>query len=280
MKKQYEITRLINNNVVFSIDENGQEIIIFGKAIGFGKKRNEFVDASQIIKIFESSDPKKKSYLTNLIEDIDPVYIDIASQIIALFETKLGTKVNDMMIISLSDHISNAVTNKTEGFDVPLDIIEEVKNIYTREFLIAKEGLGIIKKEINVGLNEDEAGYIVLHYINSQGKQFRSDAKYRLLFQEKIISDIEQSLNVQLDRYSLYYTRFLSHLNFLLSQMKNEGDIIRGNVMLYKILIQHYPELKECIEKCVVTIFDEFGIEISDEEKGYLLIHINNLIRS
>ena len=48
----------------------------------------------------------------NLVESIDPMYIDIASAIVKEFETTLHTKINDMMVVSLSDHISNAIRKK------------------------------------------------------------------------------------------------------------------------------------------------------------------------
>ena len=51
----YHITKLINNNVVFSTDEHGQTIIIFDKAIGFVKRPNDAIDDSRIIKHFPKS---------------------------------------------------------------------------------------------------------------------------------------------------------------------------------------------------------------------------------
>ncbi len=276
----YQITKLINNNVVFSQDEEQNEIILFGKAIGFGKKSGDLVEAAQVLKIFAAADPKEKNYLSNLVEDINPIYIDIASEIISLFESRLEVKVNDMMMISLSDHISNAVANKKDGFELPLDIIQEVKNIYPKEFMIAKSGLGIVERETGVSLSEDEAGYIVLHYISSQGNTFRSDTKYRLLFQERIISDIEEYLNVKLDRSSLYYTRFLTHLSFLAARIHDGNFSSEGNSSLYKIFIKEHPELEGCVEKNVQTIADEFHVVINEEEKGYLAVHINNMLKS
>lgn len=280
MANTYRIEKLINNNVVFSTDEDQNEIILFGKAIGFGKKSGDIVESSQIIKMFEATDPKEKNFLSNLVEDINPIYIDIASEIINLFESKLHTKVNDMMLISLSDHISNAVANKQEGFELPLDIIQEVKNIYPREFIIAKTGLGILERQTGVVLSEDEAGYIVLHFISAQGNTFRSDGKYRLLFQERIITDIEEYLNVKLDRTSLYYTRFLTHLSFLAARIHDNKITDDNNSTLYTLFISQYPELEGCVEKNTKTISDEFHIEINEEEKGYLAIHINNLLKS
>ncbi len=280
MAKEYQITKLINNNVVFSLDETGSEIIIFGKGIGFGKKRGDLVDPTKIIKVFASTDAKQKNFLSNLVEDIDPLYIDLAAKIITLFESKLNVKINDMMNISLSDHLANAVANKKEGFEVPLDIMQEVKSVYPKEFLIAKEALQIVEAATEVKLSEDEAGYILLHYINSSGQSFRSDAKFRLLFQEKIIEEIETYLNLQLDRSSLYYTRFITHLSFLAARIHDEEQLPPTDTSLYQLLTEHEPELKRCVEQNAKTIDEEFKIKINDEEKGYLALHINNMIKA
>lgn len=153
MQDHYVITKLINNNVVFSTDAGGREIIVFGKAVGFGKKRGEGIDNSKIIKVFEPSDTKEKNFLMNLVEDIDPVYIDITTKIIALFESRLHCKVNVMMNISLSDHIHNAVRNKQEGFQVPLDILEEVKTNVSAGISDCERGLGSDRER-----NPDDAG--------------------------------------------------------------------------------------------------------------------------
>lgn len=278
--EEVRITRLINNNVVFSQNARGEEIIVFGKAIGFGKKSGDLIENSAIIKIFEAISAKEKKFLSNLVEDINPIYIDVASKIISLFETKLKVKVNDMMLISLSDHLSNAVENKKEGFELPLDILQAVKSIYPQEFLVAKNGIKIVLNDTGVQLSEDEAGYIVLHYINSQGKSFRSDAKYRLRLQEKIINDIEIELKLSLDRNSLYYTRFLTHLSFLAARIHDHELLPCDDTKLYSMFLEQYPRVKNCVEKCIETINEEFDVLINSEEKCYLAIHINNMIKA
>lgn len=201
----YIISKLINNNIVFSTDASGDEIILFGKAIGFGKKRGDAVPADQVLRVFRAASGQERKFLTNLVEDIDSVYIDLAGEITALFEQQLQIKVNDILLISLSDHISNAVFNKKEGLDVPLDILPQIIGIYPVEYAIARQGLDLIEERTGVRLSPDEAGYIVLHYINCQGKGYRGDGKYRLLFQEKMVQNVEDYYHVTLNRSSLYY---------------------------------------------------------------------------
>lgn len=277
--REYRITKLINNNVVFA-DDSGQEIILFGKAIGFGKKRDDVVKDEQVIKIFRSANDSEKNYLSNLVEDIDVKYIDIASRIIAMFEEELNVKINDMMLVSLSDHISNSVINEREGIHVPLDILEQVIGLYPKEYKIAKKGLDLIEQEIGVKLQNSEAGFIVLHYINNRGSSSRSDGKYQLLFQEKIVMDVEEYFGVQLDRESLYFIRFMTHLSFLAARLHDKETLNQGDSIVYDALMIKYPKLKGCIDKSSKTILDTFNVNISDEEKGYLAIHINNMLRT
>lgn len=280
MAYTYHINKLINNNVVFSTDENGKSIILFGKAIGFAKKTNDPIDSSKIIKIFSEINESQRNYLSNLVETIDPIYIDLASQIVSMFETTLHTKVNDMMVVSLSDHISNAIRNKKEGFEIHLDILGSTKNIYPAAFGVAMQSLDLIEQTTSIRLSEDEAGFIVLHYVNSSGEQYSTDAKLRISFQNCIVETIESLLNHHLDHTSLYYTRLTTHLNFLALRIKNEKSTKDQltTPRFYDLLLIRYPYLKPYIDQITQTIHDQFGLTIDEDEQGYLALHINNMI--
>lgn len=60
-----KIDKVMNNNVVSSIDEDGQEIIVVGTGIGFQGKEGKVVDKKKIQKIFRlEDDPEIKRDLT------------------------------------------------------------------------------------------------------------------------------------------------------------------------------------------------------------------------
>jgi len=40
-KRVMEIKKIINNNIVSSIDKDGRELIVMGRGIGFGKKQGK-----------------------------------------------------------------------------------------------------------------------------------------------------------------------------------------------------------------------------------------------
>lgn len=280
MARDYVISRLINNNIVFSLDDSGNEIILFGKAIGFGKKRGETVNPESVLRVFKAASSTERDFLINLVEDIDAVYIDIAGEIVAMYEDELDVKLTDMMTISLSDHLSNAVENKREGIDVPLDITQQISGIYPREFAIARRGLSLVYEKTGIMLHDDEAGYIVLHYINCQGKGYRGDGKYRLVFQKQMIEDIESFFGVEFDRNSLYFHRFLTHLSFLAARIHDNQVPEDSDDSVYEMLIARDSRLQGCVERNAQTIRDKFDVDINEEEKGYLALHISNLLKA
>ena len=51
-----KIKRVLNNNVVVSLDEKGQEIIVMGCGIACQKKPNDIVNKSKVEKIFVLED--------------------------------------------------------------------------------------------------------------------------------------------------------------------------------------------------------------------------------
>lgn len=57
-----KIIKVINNNVVSALDGNGEEVVIMGKGIGYGKKPGTLVDESRIEKRFLSESTVKKVY--------------------------------------------------------------------------------------------------------------------------------------------------------------------------------------------------------------------------
>ena len=57
-EKIMKIDKVMNNNVVSSIDEDGQEIIVVGTGVGFQGKEGKPVDEKKIQKIFRLEDPK------------------------------------------------------------------------------------------------------------------------------------------------------------------------------------------------------------------------------
>lgn len=280
MKDKLMITKTINNNISFSRDERGNEIIVFGKGISFGKKAGDTIDLADVLKTFELKDTRQKSIFTQMVESIDPLYIDIAAKIVDLFEKELETRLNPMMMITLSDHISNAIDNYRQGITTPNEMLNEIKRIYPKEYGIAKKGLEIIRQDTGVLLDHQEAGFIVLHYVNSTDKAIRTDAGERIRLVNKIVTIVETYFQIRIDEDSYYGTRFVTHLTFLASRIFANVKLDSQDDFVYRMIGIQYPEIKKCVNIIEAFVQEDFHKKITDEEKGYLLIHIKALLQT
>ena len=61
-----KIDKVMNNNVVSSIDEDGQEIIVVGTGVGFQGKEGKPVDEKKIQKIFRWNSLKFQQRSSNM----------------------------------------------------------------------------------------------------------------------------------------------------------------------------------------------------------------------
>ena len=80
------IEKVLNNNAFISLDENGDEIIVMGKGIAFGKKGNQKVDLTNLnYKIFSCKNKNINNKLISIVSDLSQEYILLTRKIISTF---------------------------------------------------------------------------------------------------------------------------------------------------------------------------------------------------
>lgn len=99
-----KVIKNINNNVSLCLDSNNNEVVAFGKGIGFTKPPYE-VDLDKIQRTYYGIDP---TYI-NMINDIPEDILDISDKIINYARMKLENPVNSNIVITLADHINFAI---------------------------------------------------------------------------------------------------------------------------------------------------------------------------
>ena len=62
------IVKVINNNNLCVLDDDGREQIVSGKGIGFGKKYGDNVDISQIQKTYLITDSELQKKMISLLK--------------------------------------------------------------------------------------------------------------------------------------------------------------------------------------------------------------------
>ena len=100
-----KIGKVINNNVVSSFDENGQEIILVGTGIGFQGKEGKKINETKIQKIFRPEDPGMTNRLKELLMDLPMEQLEVSTEIIEHAKRTLDTELNENIYITINQQL-------------------------------------------------------------------------------------------------------------------------------------------------------------------------------
>lgn len=280
-RNRYIIFRIINNNVVTSLDEQEAEIVLMGKGISYHKTIGDYVDREEIEKIFVLKGKEKNRYL-DVIEHIPSQFFDIAMELLEMAEKDLHVKASPIAFVMLADHIASAVERLSERIVLKNEMLSEIKHFYPGEYAFGKNALRYIEEKYGYALPLDEAGFLAFHIINlSEGNMKRkSDERMKLI--NKVIEIVETYFNLKLDPDSIYYERFLTHLKYFSSRVftkQKEPEETKKDDFVYRMMKVQYPQTEKCVALVQEYLDYNYHICVSDEEKGYLMIHINNMLR-
>lgn len=266
-----KIVKNINNNFAVAIDKSGNTLVIRGKGIGFGSVPR-MVEKSKIERSYYDVDEKYFLAISGIPEDI----ITISTKIIDKARMVIDSPINSTVVFSLADHIAFAIKRHKEKLNVSLPLVYDVQHLYEKEYEIGLYGLEVIKKELKEYLPKDEAAFIALHLINAEKTQ-KVDKSDDSMIVDEVTRIIEKMLNVSINRDSFNYSRFASHMFYLLKRSKNKEIMVTDNSEIYETIKKKYQNIYECSQIVSNYLKNELLIELNNEEKLYLMLHINRL---
>lgn len=271
-----KVEKIINNNLVRSINEKGQHVILMGCGIGFQKKIGSVVDESKITQVYVLQD--KNSKLEELLTRVPEEYVQTANEVISYARFALGKKLSDNIYITLTDHICFAVERFKQGIIVRNALLWEIRRFYNHEFLIAKEALQIIRRRLQVDLPEDEAGFITLHLVNACMESMDLGLTTEMLHViDRILSIVKYHFKVEIDEYSLHYERFLTHLKFFVQRVFTDTEINEPDKGFLLTLKEQYRNEYLCTLKVRDYMMKEHGKELTEDELVYLTVHLRRI---
>lgn len=273
-----KIKRIFNNNVVLVEDESLLELILIGRGIAFQKKIGETVDLEKVDKKFILESEEVSNKFTELLREIPINHLELTNKIIKFAEEKLSVKFNDSIYIGLTDHINYSLYRIRQGLTMTNALLWEVKKFYKKEFEVALEALKIIEYEETVRLNEDEASFIALHFINAQqdGDEMKLTATVTEIIQD-ILNIVKFHYKINIDEQSLNYSRFVTHIRFFVRRIALGELSDSSDESLYLQIKEKYPEAYSCTLKVKKYLEKKFKINITSEEMLYFMLHINRV---
>ncbi len=272
------IKRIYNNNVVMVEKENGEEMIVLGKGLAFGKKVGGMIEEEQIEKIFTLAEKSIGNRLAKLVSEIPAIYLTIAEEIVSMIREKSDLTLDDNIYITLTDHISMSLEREKNQIVLHNPMLMEIRQFYKKEFALAKEAAKIIYRHMGIHISEDEMGFITLHIVNATLNQRADKLILSLQMIGEIIKLVQENFGVQFDQKSVFYERFLRHLQFFAKRILYDDDKQLAEMPILHLNREEYPEAVECVEKIGDHILNAYQKKVTDSEKCYLIYHIITLI--
>ena len=272
-----KIEKILNNNAFISIDKSGEEIVVMGRGIAFGKKQGNEVELSGGYKIFSNSDKELNQRLKNIVSDIPEEYMKITEQVVCMLEKKYDKKVNDIIYVSLTEHIHGAVERFKKGIQIKNPLLIDIKRLFRDEYEVSKQALEAIKEEFGIEFEEDEAGYIAQHIVNAQLDDDMSDIVNVTRIMQDILNIIKYSYKIDFNEESVYYYRFVTHLKFFAQRILNRLTYEDDNEDVFEVFKDKYNESYKCVLKIKEQIKQIYDYELSKDEQLYLMIHIERI---
>jgi len=276
-----QIKKVFNNNVLLA-EQQGREVVLIGKGLGFQKKTGDYVDESLVTKTYTPTADNWLANFQSLMSDIEPEYFELTSEIIELAEKQLNTKFNGYLLISLTDHIHFAVYRHQHQMDIKNEILWEIKRIYHQEYEVGRQALALISNRFDVQLPDDEAGFIAMKFVENSMSDSNGDQTVAMT---KLINDIlnivKYQLSLTMSEDSLSLQRFLVHLRFFAERLTlKQADKSAGteDEFLFEHVSQKYPQAFACVAKIVAFIQKTTAQPVSMNEQIYLTIHIQRML--
>ena len=275
-----KIYKILNNNVAVVFGENGQEKIVMGKGICFKKKAGDEIESDVIDKEFFLSGEEAHNKFQVLVKDIPMEHIALGEEIIQEAKLRLGKKLNDMIYISLIDHVHTSIIRFLDGVTVKNALLWDIRRFYRDEYQIGLWALDRIEERCKVRLPEDEAGFIALHLANAQMDQEQMQNMYEITrIMQEVVNIVKYFFQMEFDEDDVYYYRFITHLKFFAQRLTGhssyDGD---DSDDLWSLIREKYKDAYRCVEKITQFINQKYEYQLSREEQLYLTIHIERIV--
>ncbi|WP_391559125.1 BglG family transcription antiterminator LicT [Robertmurraya sp.] len=273
-----KIAKVYNNNVISAFNEKNEELVVMGRGLAFQKKPGDSVDEDKIEKIFALKNNDMSEKFKTLLYEVPIEYMEVTEDIIKIAKSRLGRNLNDSIYISLTDHIHFAVERNQKGYDIKNALLWEIKRFYKQEFVIGLEALKIIQEKLGVLLPEDEASFIAMHIVNAELNQEMPNVANITKVMQDILNIVKYHFKMDFDEESLNYFRFITHLKFFAQRLYSKTYIEDDDPFLFETVREKHKAAFECTEKINEYIENQFDYRLTNNEKLYLIIHIQRVV--
>ncbi|TDW11411.1 BglG family transcriptional antiterminator [Breznakia blatticola] len=265
----------INNNVAICVDGNGNELIAFGKGLGFPQMPYEIDNLDRIEMTFY----KVSEQFMQLLQEIPEEIFQISAKVVQRANKILNKSLNPNVVFSLADHLNFAIERMQKYQKMKFAFSYDVEQLYPVESELGRYTLELMQRELYISLPKAEITSIALHFVQAEDDPNIDQEEIKLeKLMDKITEMLEQDFQVKIMQEEFNYNRFVSHIRYLLKRMQEGQQFMDTNESIVSSLKAGLPEVYQEAKKVAEVIAHYYHVESSEEELAYLMIHINRIL--
>ncbi|AKS37840.1 PtsGHI operon antiterminator [Anoxybacillus gonensis] len=276
MEQSFRIEKILNNNVLIASHPTYDEVVLIGKGIGFGKKKGDVIEQKAVEKWFILKNEREQEQYKKLLPHVDEEFIGLMNDIIYHIRKRTNSPLNEHIHVALTDHILFAIKRLEQGMDIKNPFLVETKSLYPLEYDVATEVVNMLNDRLHIQLPEGEIGFIALHIHSALTNHQLSEVNQHSQLISRLVSVVEEQLDIRIDRESIHYLRFVRHLRYAIERVK-KGEKIEEPKKLSNILKETYPLCYNLSWKLIKIMQQTLQLPVDEAEAVYLTLHLQRL---
>lgn len=275
-----KIHKVLNNNVVVVLDEHENEKIVMGKGLAFKKRAGDCFDETLVDKVFSLSNPDASNKFKEMVKDVPIDHVEMGEEIVSYAKSHLGKKLDDMIYISLTDHVYASITRFLDGITVKNALLYDIRRFYPEEYEIGLRALDMVEERFKVRLPQDEAGFVALHIVNAEMDEEGVQTIYEITkIMQEVTNIVKYVFNIEFDESSVYFYRFITHLKYFAQRLVSKKTYVdETDDGLLEMVKLKYQNAYKCVCRISNFIQKKYDYALSNEEMLYLTIHIERVV--
>ena len=281
------ISRIYNNNVALTVNHLGQEAVVIGRGIAFGKRKGQMIDPAAVEQTFVPEQGMSGERLSLTLSEIPAEILSIATGLESRVRADGMLELSNSFIIPLADHLHYAVMRAREGVRVDYPLAPEVTLLYPREVEYGRSVIAAVRERLQVQMDPGEAIPLALHLVNAQFATADMSQAFRMteVFAQ-VFEIIEASYEQKIDPDSMSAARFVTHLRYLFvrasrasAESAEDAENEVSQPSLLAALRADAPRAYACAQKVLLVLQMQLKQSLTRDELTYLTIHIARLAR-
>lgn len=273
------IGKILNNNVVVSTNDAGEEVIYMGRGIAFKKKIGDVIDNAFVEKEFVLKDSFTANQFQQLFADIPAEEVEAVKQVVDEAEQVLGVELSPNIYLTLTDHIHYALMRAREGIEIPNPLLFETRKFYPKEYAIAVKAVERFEKNFGVSLPEAEKGFIAFHIVNSEQANGTMETTMQAVeIVRDVLAIISRFYGKVFNPDSLNYQRITTHLQYFAQRYLSDDLSGEKDEFLFELIQAKYPKAFQTVQRINEYLIKTYGKPIGESEMIYLTIHIERVV--